>query len=147
MIGPGRERRLIPRFFGSPYLRGDKLADLFYGLGERSGSRKAPHNSFFRFTLSLVRQISRYLFIIRMSCPGWGECLVNRIFPKGDSLRGCWCRIFSGGAGGEVYGDFWIRSVLSSDWFSSNGSETYAGAERPPPRTGRKGAESVSFAF
>ena len=90
------ESGLITRFFGSPYLRIDKLADLFSGLGERPGSRKAPRNSIFFGSSCLWcdKLVDFYLlfeWVVRVG----GECLVNRIFPKGDCLRDCWCRFFS----------------------------------------------------
>jgi len=94
MIGPGRKKRLITCFFGSFFgsrkalrldffgsssCRTDKLADLFFRLGDWSGSGKAPHDSIFRFTLSKVRQISRF-FSVWVNGPGREKRLITRFF-------------------------------------------------------------------
>jgi len=98
MIGPGREKRLITRFFGSPCQRCDKLADLFSGLGERSGSRKAPHNSIFS-----VRRVAGptnwpIYFFAWMIGPGRGKRLVTRFFgspcPGFDRLADLFFHLF-----------------------------------------------------
>ena len=62
MSGSSREKRLITRFFRPSCLWCYRLADLFFRF-DWSGSRKASHNSTFRFISFRMRQISRFISV------------------------------------------------------------------------------------
>ena len=68
MVGPSREKAHNNSiFFGSACLGCDKLADFFPGgEDERFESRKASHYSIFSAILSVVLQISRFIFSFRL---------------------------------------------------------------------------------
>jgi len=64
----------VTRFFGSLCRGCDKLADLFFITGMVGPSReKRLITRFFRFRLSGLRQISRYIFFYLFHLDGWSE--------------------------------------------------------------------------